>query len=516
MALPYRESSSDTSHVFVAEKSSANESLVTKAHWTQYLDNAIFCFLVLFAIFLPHSIKGAERSWKIALLLWLLKMVIVRVRPYQQPLALPLLFYLLLSAISTVLSPEPFLSWDRMKTVCLLLAGIVVAQNLKRLSEIRWLVVLVVLSGFAASLFTAWQYSYGIGVRLAAFPASSRLREAGFLEDDVITSFNGKSVHTPEQLVRAANQAQPSERVTVALTRGEGFHPTKLAATSHDFLESGLGTPAMKLDRGKPNRAQGTLGHYVVFAEVLMQVGCMAWVLLLGTSRREVGWKLVFAIAFVGIVAALLMTGTRAAAARLVLGCFLSLVLLAGRRTRMFAMAALLVIVAGATIWIQHTRQTKWVDPADISTHFRVLMWGDGLRLIRQHPFFGVGMETVRLHYREWNIRGFIQYNVMSHFHSTYLQIGVERGIPALIAWLWFSIAYGVFLWRLILRSRAYSRFALVVAVGALAGLIAFSFTSLFHYNLGEESVAMMFYFYFGLAIALERMIDIPGAIDVG
>ena len=178
--------------------------------------------------------------------------------------------------------------------------------------------------------------------------------------------------------------------------------------------------------------------------------------------------------------------------------------------------AALLLIVAGATIWIQHTRQTKWVDPADISTHFRVLMWGDGLRLIRQHPFFGVGMETVRLHYREWNIRGFIQYNVMSHFHSTYLQIGVERGIPALIAWLWFSIAYGVFLWRLILRSRAYSRFALVVAVGALAGLIAFSFTSLFHYNLGEESVAMMFYFYFGLAIALERMIDIPGAIDVG
>jgi hypothetical protein len=80
---------------------------------------------------------------------------------------------------------------------------------------------------------------------------------------------------------------------------------------------------------------------------------------------------------------------------------------------------------------------------------------------------------------------------------------------------LWFSIAYGVFLWRLIARSRAYSRFALVVAVGALAGLIAFCFTSFFHYNLGEESVAMMFYFYFGLAIALDRLIATPGAIDV-
>src|SRR5215469_1372800 len=187
MALPYPESSSDTSHVFVAEKSSKKEGPVTKTHWTEYLDNAIFCFLALFAIFLPHSIKGGERSWKIALLLWLLKIVLLRLRPYKQPLALPLLFYVLLSAISTILSPEPFLSWDRMKTVCLLLAGIVVAQNLKRLTQVRWLVVLLVLSGFAASLFTAWQYSYGIGVRLAAFPASSRLAEAGFLEDDILT-----------------------------------------------------------------------------------------------------------------------------------------------------------------------------------------------------------------------------------------------------------------------------------------------------------------------------------------
>src|SRR5215472_18015147 len=154
MALPNRESGSNTSRLFVAATSSESERRVTKAHWTQYLDNAIFCFLALFAIFLPHSIKGAERSWKIALLLWLLKIVLLRLRPYKQPLALPLLFYVLLSAISTILSPEPFLSWDRMKTVCLLLAGVVVAQNLKRLTQVRWLVVLLVLSGFAASLLT--------------------------------------------------------------------------------------------------------------------------------------------------------------------------------------------------------------------------------------------------------------------------------------------------------------------------------------------------------------------------
>jgi O-antigen ligase len=197
-----------------------------------------------------------------------------------------------------------------------------------------------------------------------------------------------------------------------------------------------------------------------------------------------------------------------------VLGCFLSLALLARRRTRILAIVALMLIVAGATIWIQHTRQTKWVDRTDTGTQFRVLMWNDGLRLVRQHPWFGIGMETVRVHYREWNVRAFIQYNVMSHFHSTYLQIAVERGIPALVAWIWFLTAYGVFLWRLIPRLRAQSRFAGAIAVGALAGLAAFSFTSFFHYNLGEESLAMVFFFYFGLAVAMDRILNLPGAMD--
>ena len=153
----------------------------SKSRWTRFLDPAIFGFLLLFAITLPHSIKGAERAWKIAFLLWLLKLAIERVRPFKQPLVAPLLAYVTLSAISTILSPDPYLSWDRMKFVCLFLVGIVLAQNLKRLSQVRWLVMLLVLSGFSAAIYTGWQYTYGVGVRLAEFPPSSRLSQVGFL-----------------------------------------------------------------------------------------------------------------------------------------------------------------------------------------------------------------------------------------------------------------------------------------------------------------------------------------------
>jgi hypothetical protein len=80
---------------------------------------------------------------------------------------------------------------------------------------------------------------------------------------------------------------------------------------------------------------------------------------------------------------------------------------------------------------------------------------------------------------------------------------------------LWFSVAYFLFLWRLIRRLQDQSRFARGVAVGALAAFPASSFTSFVHYNLGEESLAMITFFYFGIAVALDRMIATPGALDI-
>jgi hypothetical protein len=483
--------------------------------WTQFLDPAIFGLFLLFAVTLPHSIKGAERAWKIAFVLWLLKLAIERVRPFRQPLAAPLLTYVSLSAFSTMLSPDPYLSWDRMKFVCLFLVGIVVAQNLRRLSQVRWLLVLLVLSGFSAALYTGWQYTYGVGVRLAEFLPSSRLADVGFVPGDVIVSFDGHKVYTPGQLLRVVESTPPAAKVNVNYLRGIGIHSNTISATPEEFLQSGIGTAYMKLGRGKPVRAEGTLGHYVVFAEMLMQIGCMAWALLVSAGRGKTGWKLLLAVTFAGITAALFATSTRAAVAGLLLGCVVAVLLLGARWARIAGIATLLVILAGATLWIGHSRQAEWADGSDVSAHFRVLMWKDGIRLVSEHPWFGVGMETVRVHYREWNIRGFIQYDVVSHFHSTFLQIAVERGIPALLAWLWFSVAYFLFLWRLIRRLQDQSRFARGVAVGVLAAFAAFSFTSFFHYNLGEESLAMVTFFYFGIAVALDRMITVPGALDI-
>ena len=76
-----------------------------EARLISFLEGAIFFFLCLFAILLPHSIKGAQHSWQIAFLFWLVKLAVERKRPFPQPLSAPLLVFITLSAISTALSP---------------------------------------------------------------------------------------------------------------------------------------------------------------------------------------------------------------------------------------------------------------------------------------------------------------------------------------------------------------------------------------------------------------------------
>jgi O-antigen ligase len=479
------------------------------------LDGAIFFCFALFAILLPHSIKGSQHAWQIAFVLWLIRLAAERRRPYPQPLSAPLLAYVTLSGISTALSPDPNLSWDRMKIVCLLLVGIVFAQNLQRLKQVRTLVFLLILSGLAAAGFTAWQYTYGVGVRVAYILPVVPLYQAHVVHDDIIQSIDGHRVHTPAELERIVAESVPGKWLSIHYVRGYPFHKKETMVTREQIVHSGLGTHWLQFARGRPFKAQGTLGHYVVFAEMLMQIGCMTWAMLLSTAPRKKGLRLLFAATFVALTAALFLTETRAALGGLAIGCFVAVLVLASKRSRIWAVVALLILVVASAMWIRHTRGPLWLGTHDPGTHFRTMMCEDGLRLIGQHPWFGVGMETIRNHWSEWNIRAFTFFHDESHFHSDMMQIAVERGLPALGAWLWFVIAYLIFLVRLVHKTRERSRFATGVASGVLASFVAFQTTALVHYDLGIESVAMILFFYFGLAIAIDRMVQDPAAMDV-
>ena len=49
------------------------------------------------------------------------------------------------------------------------------------------------------------------------------------------------------------------------------------------------------------------------------------------------------------------------------------------------------------------------------------------------HPVFGHGMDAMQVHWNEWGFPG----KDMLHLHSTPLQLAFDRGLPALVFWLW-------------------------------------------------------------------------------
>ena len=70
----------------IARRSDGPVRYSDAARWVRWLEGLIFFFLILFAILLPHSIKGARHAWMAAGFLWLAKLAIERKRPFPQPL----------------------------------------------------------------------------------------------------------------------------------------------------------------------------------------------------------------------------------------------------------------------------------------------------------------------------------------------------------------------------------------------------------------------------------------------
>jgi len=483
---------------------------------TDLLRGAIFLLSGLFVILLPWSTKGARYAWIAAFCLGIVVLLVARKRLAPQPLALPMLAYIVLSGLSCVFSYEPYLSWPHMRLVCwTALIATLFAQTLRRLSRVRTLLLLLLLSATAVAGFTVWQYTRDIGLRIVSVVYGSPLHRAGLRPDDTLAAINGHALHSEADLIEAVSAVPPDATVRVRFLRSFPVRRKDTFARAGDFLSGSQITPTLVLAKARPLRAQGTLGHPGILAEVLAPIGCLAWALMLGANSRHRVRQALYAIMFLAIAATVFATQTRAALSALLLGCLIVLLFMASRRARLALIAGLILAAVGAVFWIQHTRGLRWVDARDAGTQYRVLMWKDGTRLALQHPFFGVGMDSIQNRWPDWQLQGFQRFHQYWNFHSDIVQLAAERGLLTLAAWLWFVAVYIVYLLRLMPRMRERTRYGWAVVNGILAGFVAFLLTSLVESSLGDDTLVMLLFFCCGVAIAMERMLTERGGIDV-
>ncbi len=496
------------SYPVAAARTPGPQLVVSAPHrWARGLQRLIFVLLLLTALALPLSVKGTQRPYKIATVLWVVAMILERRRPFPQPLAAPMLAFLALSAVSSVLSPTPILSWDRMKVVGLILVATVVAQNLRTVRHLKWIVVSLLFAAVVSAGITVWQFLGGYGVELAQVPPRSPLALAGIQSGDVVQSISGHGVYSPRGLKQILAGMPPDKPMRVLVVHGTPIQHLKVTLTRDSFAGSGLLIPHAPLRRGRPVRPQGYFTHYDIYAEVMAQFGLLAWGLLLARRKTHGRLRWLLAGSFLLILLIIASTQTRSALGAVLLGCFLVMLVVTSWRERAIGIGVLLVVMVLATVWIRHTRGFGWLSSRDPGTEYRMMMWQDAARLIPQHPWFGVGMESVRQYWRQWDIRAYRVFGVQWHFHSDYIQLAVERGLPCLAAWLWLAAAYLIFLWKLLPRARLRGWFAHGLVLGVLGGFLAFLAAGVVQYNLGEEQIDTAVWFLMGLTLALDRIL---------
>ena len=239
-------------------------------------------------------------------------------------------------------------------------------------------------------------------------------------------------------------------------------------------------------------RPQGTLGHYMTYSGLLMTVITVAVARLLFDAKDRTWAALV--LPALGVAVAL--TFTRGAA---VGACAAVALLFALKDFRLFAILPIIAAVFFALAPGMITKRfVSMFDQRDPTRIDRLAMVHEGERMIAARPLTGVGPNMVEKRYADY--RGDDAVNkVNPHLHNNPLQIAAERGLPALLVWLWFILAVIRDLWR------RFSSGQRELAAAALATVGAVLAAGLFEYNFGDSEVLMLFLIIVTLPAAAER-----------
>ena len=495
------------------------ETAASPGRFARASEGVALAGFALYALAAPHSIAVSWMGLSFAVLGWLGRASATRrLGPRRTPLDLPLWLFFAWTALSCLLSEEPRLSVPKLINVSTLLMFYLTQALLTRRTAVL-LALLMIVSGSAGALWGAGELAVGRGVVVRRLSVDSPLRRATPLrEGDAVWRVNGGRVSSVEEIDEAIRRTPAGERVRLSVvSRGEHVEwpgavvgeETRAAPSPSGITEGGGRTHSF--------RASGWTRHYETFAEVLQIVAQLAlgfalagWLRRERDGGREKGpgdssgevkrarlrvW--LAGAAFAALAAGIALTAMRTTLVAFAVGaCVVAWRAAAGGRQRALVAAAVaaVLLLGAAAVWRTRAAGALRLGDASASLRFRVARVA--AERVPAHPLFGHGMDAVHAHWAEWGFPG----SDMLHAHSTPVQLAFERGLPALLFWLWLMFVF----WRLAARAERLWREApdagahgLALGItGALAGFLA---SSLVNYNFGDAEVALLVWWMMGV-----------------
>jgi hypothetical protein len=474
--------------------------------------------LLLYAVFAPHSIAGAWIALSISILGLLARRLITspainfrRLNFRPTPLDLPLWLFYVWSILSALLSAEPRISLLKLISVSAFLIFYLVRTLVAPRRMAVAVAVSMIASGAAGALWSAFEVARGRGIVVAEIAPDSPLRapSLGVAVGDSVWRVNRRRVNSVAEIDQAIRDTPAGETLSLSLfSQGEQVEREGSVRMSDELKARPSPSGLRGMRRAHRFRASGWTRHYQTFAETLQILAQLSLGFALAywqrrrTSPRRARLRIALAAtAFLVLAAGIALTAMRTVLVAFAIGAVVVAWRASRGRARVFVSAVVFVALALGAFAVWRTRAEGALRLQDESARLRLAVARVAVARIPLHPFFGHGMDAVKEHWTEWGFPG----QIKIHTHSTPIQLAFDRGLPALLLWLWLLAVFWLMLARGERRLRAAPDDAaghglLLGATGALAGFFA---SSLVNYNFGDAEVALVLWWLMGTVLSI-------------
>ncbi len=503
----------------------------------QSLERIAFVFLILMVVSAPHSIAATQTAWITGMFVWVVRLFFrPRVNLKFGALDFALWGFFAWSIVSSLASYEPATSLDRLRGTTLFLIVYFVMYNLRNLRAVYFAAFMLIFSCMVNVVWTPVQRLMGRGVEIHGLRPDSPLAKALLWEGDTLLTADGKKLYSPEEFAAAIEQND--------VTKIKSYRPDfefSVDVKRADILPGANALEKLGIESWKKSRnwrSSGFYGHYTTYAEVLQLIASLVFGLLIAalgrrwgegkkgsegvieevslaafsSSRFRVSPTPLLLFALVAICFALLLTVTRASQLAFMISAAAIVIVGLGKKWIWRAALIGLPVAIIGLAFLQQSREVGFFDAKDDSIKYRQTMWRDGVRIWTESPkhlVVGVGMDSIQKHWREWGMFDGGRMS-MGHFHSTPVQLLVERGLPALILWLIILGIYARTLWKGLKHGDGIDWRSRGILLGCLGGTIGFFASGMVHYNLGDQEVAMVFFMLMGFAVKITQFDRTP------
>ena len=491
-------------HTQAKQPSSVAGGAPQRGQWSRLGEQTAIVGFFLYAAFAPHSIAAAEISLAIVGGGWLVRTLSGSKTGFRRTrFDLPIWFFFLWTVVSSFLSQEPRISIAKIQSTCVFLLFYLTQAIVTRRTAVL-LVAVMILSGSVGTLYSVYDLIRGRGVLIESVSTESPLQSLHLRTGDAIWRVGGRRIYSVADIDEIIRNSPEGSKLSVSVvSQGEHIERPGL-----------LVTPAIK-QRPSPSgivgngpthrfRASGWTRHYETYSEILQVLAQLTLGLIVANyknHRLNFRAKLASA-AFALLALGIVLTAMRTVLVALAIGACVITVRALGTRARVLGFAGICLLLAVGAFAVYQTRAQHALSLQDPSSSLRVQVARVGASRLLLHPLFGHGMDSMHVHWQEWGFPG----TEMLHLHSTPLQLGFDRGLPALAFWLWIMWIF----WRTTSRgeksrrdSSDTNRYGLLLgATGAVAGFFA---SSLVNYNFGDGEVALVFWWLMGIVVVLSE-----------